>query len=62
MKLIFSRKGFDSTAGKCPSPIVEGVPISLPIPTKGRSETTYKLAGLGEIVERVTKGRIYASS
>jgi hypothetical protein len=58
MKLIFSRKGFDSTAGRCPSPIVGGVPISLPIPTNGRSETSYKLAGLSEIVERVTKGRI----
>lgn len=58
MRLIFSRKGFDSTAGKCPSPIDEGVPISLPIPTKGRSETSYELAGLGTLVERVTKGRI----
>lgn len=34
MKLIFSRKGFDSSAGGVPSPIVEGRPISFPIPTR----------------------------
>ena len=60
MKVVFSRKGFDSAAGKAPSPIIEGEPISLPIPTKRRSETTYRLAGIGKIVERTTKGRIGA--
>jgi Nucleotide modification associated domain 3 len=60
MRVIFSRKGFDSTAGKAPSPIIEGEPISLPIPTKRRSETSYRLAGLGEIVEHMTNGRISA--
>jgi hypothetical protein len=60
MRIIFSRKGFDSAAGKAPSPIIDGEPISLPIPTKRRSETSYRLAGLGEIVEDVTKGRIGA--
>ena len=60
MRVIFSRKGFDSAAGKAPSPIINGVPISLPIPTKNRSETSYRLAGFGEIVEQVTKGRIGA--
>jgi hypothetical protein len=30
-----------------------GEPISLPIPTERRSETTYRLAGLGQIVEDV---------
>jgi hypothetical protein len=60
MRIIFSRKGFDSAAGKAPSPIIEGEPISLPIPTKRRSETSYRLAGLGEIVEHMTKGRINA--
>ena len=34
MRVIFSRKGFDSAAGKAPSPVINGVPISLPIPTK----------------------------
>ena len=58
MKIVFSRKGFDSAAGKVPSPIINGVPISLPIPTERRSKTTYRRAGLGEIVEQVTKGRV----
>lgn len=60
MRVIFSRKGFDSAAGKAPSPIIDGVPISLPIPTKQRSETSYRLAGLGKIVEHTTRGRIGA--
>jgi hypothetical protein len=60
MKIIFSRKGFDSSAGKVPSPIIDGVPISLPIPAKRRSVTSYRLAGFGEIVEQMTKGRIAA--
>jgi hypothetical protein len=60
MKVIFSRKGFDSAAGKGPSPIIEGKPVSLPIPTTRRSETSYRLAGLGNIVERMTRGRIGA--
>ena len=62
MKLIFSRKGFDSAAGGTPSPIVDGAPVSLPIPTRQRSETTYRHLGLGEIVERVTRGRIAADN
>jgi hypothetical protein len=60
VRVIFSRKGFDSAAGNAPSPIIDGEPISLPIPTKRRSETSYLAAGLGEIVEQVTKGRIGA--
>jgi hypothetical protein len=60
MKLIFSRKGFDSAAGKSPSPIIDGEPVSLPIPTKRPSETSYRLAGVGEIVEHMTKVRIRA--
>jgi Nucleotide modification associated domain 3 len=60
MRLIFSRKGFDSSAGKAPSPIIDSEPISLPIPTGRRSETTYGLAGFGQIVEEITKGRIGA--
>jgi len=60
MRVIFSRKGFDSAAGKAPSPIVDGEPTSLPIPVSGRSETSYEAAGLGKLVEQVTKGRISA--
>lgn len=62
MKIVFSRKGFDSGAGKAPSPIINGRPTSLPIPTKSRSLTTYAHLGLGEIVERVTRGRVSRSS
>ncbi|WP_193140801.1 hypothetical protein [Meridianimarinicoccus sp. MJW13] len=58
MKIIFSRKGFDSGAGGVPSPIIAGRPISLPIPTKHRSETTYADLGLSDIVEAATNGRI----
>jgi hypothetical protein len=32
MKIVFSRKGFDGGTGGVPSPIIDGVPISLPIP------------------------------
>ena len=58
MKIVLSRKGFDSSAGGSPSPIIDGRPISIPIPVKDRSETTYGDLGLGEIVERITRGRL----
>ena len=61
MRIILSRKGFDSGSGGCPSPIIDGKPISLPIPTSHRSETTYDDLGLGAIVERVTGGKIAGS-
>ncbi len=60
MKIVFSRKGFDSASGKAPSPIIDGKPISLPIPTQRRSETSYRILGLGDVVEHVTRGRIRA--
>lgn len=62
MKIVFSRKGFDSGTGGCPSPIIDGRPISLPIPTRRYSMTSYDDLGLGDIVERVTRGRISRSS
>ncbi|WP_166037182.1 hypothetical protein [Sphingosinicella sp. YJ22] len=58
MKLVLSRKGFDSAAGGAPSPIVEGRPISLPIPATRNSSTTYDDLGLGSYVTRATRGRI----
>lgn len=60
MRIIFSRKGFDTGSGGFPSPIIGGRPISLPIPTSGKSVTTYGDLGLGELVERTTRGRIGA--
>ena len=62
MKLVFSRKGFDSAAGGFPSPIVGGVPVSLPIPAAVRSHTTYGDLGLGGLVERVSGGRLTGTS
>lgn len=58
MKLILSRKGFDSGTGKAPSPIVEGRLVSLPIPADKNSETTYHNLGLGDLVAKQTRGRI----
>lgn len=61
MRIIFSRKGFDSGSGGAPSPIIDDRPVSLPIPTKRRSATSYADLGLGDIVERVTRGKIGAN-
>jgi hypothetical protein len=58
MRIVFSRKGFDSSYGGAPSPIIGGRPISLPIPEDSPSVTTYEALGLGETVEQVTRGRI----
>lgn len=41
MKVIFSRKGVDSAAGGCASALIGTVPISLPIPTREPTPTTY---------------------
>ena len=42
MKIIFSRKGVDSTAGRCASPLLDGRPLSLPIPTRMPTATKYR--------------------
>lgn len=57
MRIVFSRKGFDSTAGGGPSPIVGGRPVSLPIPATGPSRTHYADLGLGELAAAASKGR-----
>ena len=63
MRIVFSRKGFDSAAGGGPSPIVDGVPVSLPIPcTKGISRTTYGELGLGEHAAASSRGKLGADS
>lgn len=59
MRIIFSRKGFDSSAGGGPSPIVEGKPVSLPIPAgRGVSRTTYDDLGLGQLASWSSRGKI----
>ncbi|RIV75592.1 Nmad3 family putative nucleotide modification protein [Pelagerythrobacter aerophilus] len=60
MRIILSRKGFDSTSGGGPSPIIGGRPLSLPIPAAEHSRTTYGALGLGEHAARASRGRIGA--
>lgn len=61
MKIVFSRKGFDSASGGGPSPILDGAPVSLPIPAgKGRSRTTYGHLGLGEAAAWASRGKLGA--
>lgn len=60
MRIVFSRKGFDSASGGFASPILDGRPISLPIPTEARSSTSFDALGLGQLVERVSRGAIKA--
>ncbi|EPI5388443.1 hypothetical protein ACS64U_004290 [Pseudomonas aeruginosa] len=59
MKLIFSRKGFDSSAGGVPSPIVEGRPISFPIPTRMPTPITFGdlTEPIPTLIEQLTRGR-----
>lgn len=60
MRLIFSRKGFDSSAGGCPSPLISGRPWSLPIPTRMPSRVRFEdLNGnTSSIVTALTRGRL----
>ncbi|WP_436642162.1 hypothetical protein [Microbaculum sp. FT89] len=61
MRIVFSRKGFDSSAGGCPSPIINGQPLSLPIPArKSPSPVRYidLMGNYGSLVEDLTKGRV----
>lgn len=58
MKVVLSRKGFDSGSGRAPSPIIDGCPVSMPIPATKNSSTTYADLGLGDVVEKITRGRI----
>ncbi len=63
MKLILSRKGFDSSAGGVPSPILpDGRMISLPIPDKqspiSYSDIKHDEVRIAQIVNDLTGGRI----
>lgn len=68
MKIILSRKGFDSSAGGCPNPIFEdGSMLALPIPD-GQSKIFYKdisftdsrgdSVSLGPLVKHFTKDKV----
>ena len=63
MRLILSRKGFDTSSGGCPSPILPNERmVSLPIPDKQSTisyeEISYDGRNLGAIVNSLTNGRI----
>lgn len=60
MRIIFSRKGFDSSAGGCPSPLIDGRPYSLPIPSRQPSKHRFHdlPSPLPELVGQLTRGRI----
>lgn len=61
MRIVFSRKGFDSAAGGGPSPIIDGRPVSLPIPAGAPSLTSYADLGLGDHTRRASRGRLAGS-
>ncbi len=58
MKIVFSRKGFDSASGGGPSPIKGGRPLSLPIPAGAASRTSYRDLGLGDHAAAASRGRL----
>ncbi len=62
MKIILSRKGFDTGSGGCPSPIFpDGSMLALPIPDKQSSiryqDLTWNRRNLGDLVATLSKGR-----
>ena len=59
MRIIFSRKGFDSRYGGVPSPIIDGRPHSLPIPSDRPSPTRFSniASQACQMVELLTAGR-----
>ena len=58
MRIVFSRKGFDSSYGGAPSPIVDGRPLSLPIPAGNGESTSFASLGLSKHVRGATRGRL----
>ena len=63
MKLILSRKGFDSAHGGCPSPILDGRLCPIPIPDTGAPTRYGQISGfsgaaIAQIVEDLTGGRV----
>lgn len=63
MRIILSRKSVDSAAGGLASPILNGAPVPLPIPTKGPSQISYgdlmaRGISLGKLVEDLTNGHV----
>lgn len=61
MRVIFSRKGFDSASGGGASPVIDGRPVSLPIPAGAVSRTRYADLGLADHAENASRGRVQAA-
>jgi hypothetical protein len=62
MRLILSRKGFDSSSGGCASPIFpDRSMVALPIPDRHSTvryrDLTWRGRNLGDLVETLTRGR-----
>jgi len=67
MRLVFSRKGFDSSAGRVPSPILpDGTLYSLPIPDPYSQirfgDIRAKGVPIANLVPDLTRGRINAGN
>ena len=60
MKVIFSRKGVDSSAGQCASALVGERPVSLPIPTREPTLATYGhlTPELGRMARDLSRGAL----
>ncbi len=64
MKIILSRKGFDTTSGGCPSPILpDGTLLSLPIPDEEDikySDLQYNGFSYDRILTGLNPGAVYS--
>ena len=64
MRLVLSRKGFDSGSGGCPSPLMpDGTMVSLPIPLKAAPKTYNDIAwsggsSMGDLIRDLAPQRI----
>lgn len=63
MRLVLSRKGFDSTSGGCASPILpDGRLLTLPIPSAGGlvryCDLTHETIDIGQLVHDLTRGKV----
>lgn len=66
VKIVLSRKGFDSSSGGCPSPMLpDGRMVSLPIPDKQSpiryADIRWREYNLGQLVTDLTGNRIPAT-
>lgn len=64
MKVILSRKGFDSTNGGCPSPILpDGTLLSLPIPSADRDtydDLSYQGVSYADLLRQLRPGKEFS--